>query len=479
MSEIGDVKTEITEIVEKNPQYKQKMQWVGLAVVVLLSISLVLSSFFRRSSDDKLDRPEPIVEQVNDDPDEKKKSFDAQLEERIEKKRSSRRISEDSEYQNDVESVADKNNKYNQYQEDGPQRAGFVSGREERQYSGGMTNREAGSDVEKKFNIEERKRALAARKVKFGLKPCGEGGENGGLQPQDDGGVFIKDKNGLSLSQDDIEGELSAIELERKHVSEEIKRVEDKLNDPTLLSKLKEDKKAPGLNDFSPVTKTSQDTYPKNGIVGSPAGESEQKEGQVLVTTGTIISGVLDQQLMSDYVGPFRGLVTHDVYDSTGGYIVIPKNSKIIGRSLCISNVNKPIQARMGLTVRWIVLPNGERVSFEKKSAVLDQTGVPAIKDKVDYHLLAQFLGVTAYALVADEGSYEGTGANSDESFEGNFSESMRKQFSSLASKYLELVPTITLRSGTPLKVFLEDDLYAYPWEDIGQKFYRANRSVD
>jgi type IV secretory pathway VirB10-like protein len=482
MSEIGDVKTEIAEIAEKSPQYKQKMQWVGIAVVALLSISLALSSYLRRSGD-KLDRPEPIVEQVNANDDEEEKSFDARLEEGIEKKRSTRRISEDGDYRNDVESVADPNNKYNQYQEDRPRKTGFISSGETGKDSDGMTPEKAGytqtSGVEKEFKMEERKRALAARKVAFGLKPCGEDG--GFEQPKDEGGLFIKDKDGLSLSEGNIGGELSALELEKKQVSAEIKRVEDKLNDPKLLSKLEqqEDKRTLGLSDVSPIDKISRDTAQKNGIVGSPAAESEQKEGQVLVMTGTVISGVLDQQLMSDYVGPFRGLVTHDVYDAAGNYIVIPKGSRITGRSLKIGNVNEPIQARMGLTVRWIVLPNGNRISFEKKSAALDQAGVPAIKDQVDYHLLAQFLGVTAYALVANEGSYEGTGANSDESFEGNFSESMRKQFSSLASKYLELVPTITLRSGTPLKVFLEDDLYAYPWEDIGQKFYRANRSVD
>ena len=210
-------------------------------------------------------------------------------------------------------------------------------------------------------------------------------------------------------------------------------------------------------------------------IAGQVASEAVPEPGQRLIPTGTMISGVLDQQLMSDYTGPFRGMVTHDVYDVSGNYILIPKGSRITGRCLRISNVNEPIQARMGLAVKWLVLPDGKRISFERRVAALDQAGVPAIKDKVNYHFLAQFLGVVAYAVLSSETSREGSGYNNDQTFEGQMSQSMREQFAPLAAKYLNLVPTITLRIGTPIKIFLEDDVYAHPWASLGQKLYQAN----
>ena len=115
---------------------------------------------------------------------------------------------------------------------------------------------------------------------------------------------------------------------------------------------------------------------------------------------------------------------------------------------------------------------------FEKRVASLDQEGVPAIKDKVNYHFIPQFLGVAAYALLSSETSRQGSGYSNDQTFEGQMGESLRKQFAPLAAKYLNLVPTITLRIGTPMIIILEDDVYAYPWASLGQKLYQANQTA-
>jgi type IV secretion system protein VirB10 len=173
---------------------------------------------------------------------------------------------------------------------------------------------------------------------------------------------------------------------------------------------------------------------------------------------------------MSDYMGSYRALVTSDVYDVTGNHVIIPKGSKLTGRTVRISNVNEAIQARMGMPATWIVLPDGKRISLEK-TKTLDQGGIPAVKDKVNYHLLVQFLGVAAYALISHETSREGSGYANDETFEGEAGEAFRSQFAPLIQKYLALVPTITLTPGTPIKLFIEDDIYAKPWRSIYQTF--------
>ena len=205
--------------------------------------------------------------------------------------------------------------------------------------------------------------------------------------------------------------------------------------------------------------------------VGQPASEQRPKPGQKLIATGTVISAVLDQMVMSDYVGSgYRFMIAQDVYDLDRQQILIPKGSRGVGKTLRINNVNEPIQARMGLTVNWVVLPNGKRISFEKHG-ILDQEGIGAVKDQVDYHFLAQFLGVAAYAVISSSTSYKGSGIANDTDFEGQVSQSMREQFSPLARKYLSIVPTITLRPGTPLKIFLEDDVYAFPWKSLDADF--------
>lgn len=201
-------------------------------------------------------------------------------------------------------------------------------------------------------------------------------------------------------------------------------------------------------------------------VVGKPAAVSSPEAGAKHISVGTVARAVLDQQVISDYDGPFRCMFIDDVYDVTNRYIMIPKGSRCTGSTARIKNVNEPIQARMGLLVNWIVLPDGSKISMDKKVA-LDAEGVSAIKDKVNRHFLAQFLGVAAYAIVSSETSRDGSGLGVETSFEGDVGEGLRDQFAPLARKYLDLVPTITLRPGTPMRIFFEDDIYAQPWSSV------------
>lgn len=204
-----------------------------------------------------------------------------------------------------------------------------------------------------------------------------------------------------------------------------------------------------------------------NFEVGKPVVEQGQpKPGQVLLSTGTVISAALDQMTMSDVTGAFRAIVTRDVYDPTDTFVLIPKGAKLTGKSIRLKGVNEPIQNRMILTLNWCVLPNGKRISFEKTVA-MDSAGVSALKDKVNYHLIPQVLGVAAYALLSSQSSYDGTGDAVNSSYEGEVGTAMREQFAPLAAKYLTLVPTVTLRAGTPMRVFIEDDLFITPWDRV------------
>ena len=209
-----------------------------------------------------------------------------------------------------------------------------------------------------------------------------------------------------------------------------------------------------------------------SNTIGQPV-TVNKKPGQKLIPVGTIINCVLDQDVISDYTGPARGLITHDVYDISYNYILIPKGSKVTNQIMKISNINLPIQARLGIISKYVIMPNGTKISFEKNS-VLDSAGVNAIKDKVSYHFVAQFLGVAAYALLSNETSREGSGDMKDFTYKGEIGETMRQQFAPLAQRYLGLVPTITLRAGTPFKIFIEEDIYTFPYSSVAKELLNA-----
>lgn len=191
-----------------------------------------------------------------------------------------------------------------------------------------------------------------------------------------------------------------------------------------------------------------------------------------LLPVATSIRAALDNKVVSDYPSVFRCIIIENVYDATNRFVLIPVGSKCNGRSLKVSNVNEPIQARMGLTISNVILPNGNKIDFSKQS-MLDHEGISAIKDEVDRHFFAQFLGIAAYALLSEETSRQGTGTLTDQTFSGEAGSAIRKQYAPLAAKYLRLVPTVTLNQGTPLRIFIEDEIYIEPWEQLGESLVR------
>lgn len=232
----------------------------------------------------------------------------------------------------------------------------------------------------------------------------------------------------------------------------------------------------PAVGNMTAVNPTVADVPLVLGRTRTKSVEELPQPGQKLLPVTAVIRAALDQKVMSDYTGPYRARVLDDVYDVSKRYILIPKGSTIDGRSLRIANVNEPIQARMAMTVNWIVLPNGHKIDFSRQYA-LDREGVAAIRDKVNRHFLAQFLGVAAYAVLTSESSRSGSGFNSDRTLSGDIGESARREFAPLAEKYLNLVPTITLRPGTPLRIYIAEELYIDPWSTVGEAYASRRRA--
>lgn len=197
---------------------------------------------------------------------------------------------------------------------------------------------------------------------------------------------------------------------------------------------------------------------------------AKERKVPILGTT-TIIKAILTQKLVSDYPGPFRGYVTHDVYDTKQEYVLIPKGSIIHGEVLRISNVNEPISARVGYIIKSITRPDDTVIDMSSDAAV-DHEGVSGIDDKVNKHLLAQFLGVIAYALIGSEATGTQTGG-----LDGGFDygdevkRNTLDQFQPLASKYLRLVPTKTIRSGQTFNIFIEKPKKITPFRSIFDDF--------
>lgn len=213
-----------------------------------------------------------------------------------------------------------------------------------------------------------------------------------------------------------------------------------------------------------------------NRVARDPA-NSGPRPGEKILPTGSIISAVLDMDMMSDYAGNWIALVQRPVYDVELENILLPAGTKIVGKSIRISSVNEAIQNRMGSIPLWAIRPDGKRIDFKLTSA-MDAAGVAALKDTVDRHFLAQFFGVGAYAVIGLGPSLSNYGSQPESSRDAFVREATAKSRDigrAFAEKYLNIVPTVTIRAGTPIKIFVEDDIYIKPWEEIDATHYNTH----
>jgi type IV secretory pathway VirB10-like protein len=153
----------------------------------------------------------------------------------------------------------------------------------------------------------------------------------------------------------------------------------------------------------------------------------------------------------------------------------------VLGTSVRPKLVNEAINERMGLAAQWLVLPNGARIDLTR-SAMLDAGGVAAIDGDVNRHVLATLGGVVAYGVIGGWGAVEAakrTDQNNAATAVGLLSgqrsagaeiaQGLADIGKRVAARYLNLVPTITLRPGTPMNVFLDDEMVLQAWAPIDE----------
>ncbi len=327
-------------------------------------------------------------------------------------------------------------------------------------------------DVEARFKAQEVERALKARQTRYA--------DSGEAISRPASSMGTSSASSLSGGKNNNAQRIAELDQQRSALQSRISMIEAQGVDTgaqglaaakaDLAAQQKIAGGAVGGGDFGGSSTASK---VPSGVVGYPADNEYQAsvEGKEKLPVGAEINAITTYTAISDYTGgTMKAMITHDVYDATNSYILAPKGSQLTIKAIRASGVNEVIQNRLAFTVQWLVLPDGNRIDF-RKASVLDRMGTPAVEgDEVDRHLVAQIMGVAAYALVGTKTSYEGSG-DGNESFAGNFGEGARNQASGIAQKYLQIVPTVTLHAGAPIRIITEDEMFIKPWKVLYENY--------
>ena len=209
---------------------------------------------------------------------------------------------------------------------------------------------------------------------------------------------------------------------------------------------------------------------PKDEGAGDNKGadsKNDQHEGEIKLTPGTRFLAQFTSTVNSDFSGSsVTGQIMQPVYDRTGQFIVIPEGSTVNLSASSSGGANSVIQMAMSFSPSSIVRPDGSEIDISNQG-ITDRFGQGGVSDKVNRHIAAQVLGVTASALLSSTTSRTGTSDMEQTSYSGEIGQGLRQQGSQEANKFLSITPTKIIRAGQTFEIVLKKDLYVKPWSDI------------
>lgn len=209
---------------------------------------------------------------------------------------------------------------------------------------------------------------------------------------------------------------------------------------------------------FDKVTKTGYLNEP----IQEPLSEFEIK-------TGTVLPAVMITGIVSDLPGQIIGQISQNVYDTaTGHYLLIPQGTRLFG---AYSSDVSFGQERVLVTWNRLIFPNASTINIENMGGS-DQAGYSGFHDIVNNHYLRTFGGsILLSVFSAATQQSQSTGNAEDEDGAGQrIAAAIGQQFGELGSnvtkKYLDVQPTIEIRSGYRFNVIVNKDMILKPYEN-------------
>jgi type IV secretion system protein VirB10 len=173
---------------------------------------------------------------------------------------------------------------------------------------------------------------------------------------------------------------------------------------------------------------------------------------------GTILETVLLNRLDGQFAGPVECLLTSDVYSHDRQHLLIPSGTKLLGETRKVEAFG---QTRLAVAFHRMVMPDGFSATLDRFQG-LNQLGDAGLRDQVNNHYLRIFgasMAIGALGAVALGGTSGPLTASGTDLMRQGFAQSTAQSSAQILDKFLNVVPTITIREGHRIKVYLSGDL--------------------
>lgn len=186
----------------------------------------------------------------------------------------------------------------------------------------------------------------------------------------------------------------------------------------------------------------------------APVGEAPRYR----VFEGTVIETVLTNRLTGTFTGPVNCLVSVPVYAADAQHLVIPAGARVFGEARAVDTFG---QTRLAVVFHRVLLPDGTRIDLDGFHG-LNQAGDVGLQDEVNHHY-AQIFGVSlaigAIAGLAQAQSAVGLDATAVDAYRQGAAANVAQSSVRILDRFLNILPTVTIREGHRIKVYLANDL--------------------
>ena len=210
---------------------------------------------------------------------------------------------------------------------------------------------------------------------------------------------------------------------------------------------------------------TTVTAAPNRVVTTAPT--SDPRGPRYRIAEGTIIDAVLTNRLDGASSSPVNCLVTNSIYSQDGRRVLIPAGARVLGETHAVEGWG---ETRLAVSFHRIVMPDGTTSVSLDHFRGLNQLGDAGLSDQVDRHYWSTFGGAAAVGLVGGLSQLLGNVAlgrgDGDRTVivAGGSVDAASQAAAQTMGQFLNRVPTITIREGHRVKVYVTRDVDVPEW---------------
>jgi type IV secretion system protein TrbI len=212
----------------------------------------------------------------------------------------------------------------------------------------------------------------------------------------------------------------------------------------------------PSAEDTSTRNQQSEGESP---VHAKPDPELIRSEGKPYwLLEGTLLETVLTNRLDGSLAGPVNTMLTTDVYSHDRQHLLMPRGSRILGEVKPVTNFG---QQRLAVVFHRVIMPDGYSVSLDQFRG-LNQIGETGLRDQVNHRYLEIFgvsIAIGAIAGLSQANTVYGISESATDTYRQGFAASLSQSSLRILDRFLNILPTSTIREGHRIKIYLASDL--------------------